>query len=54
MVEPFNAPVNRVATIWHGEPWLNRCLMPLHRRDSISRGGQKARHEHDEDDTQAK
>ena len=37
--------------------WRNlaqQLLDATSRRDSISRGGQKARHEHDENDTQAK
>jgi hypothetical protein len=33
--------------------WLNRCLMPPRRRALISGRGQKSRHEHNEDDTQA-
>ena len=53
MVDPYNAPVNQIARPYGMEKRAS-TLFSAALRESINRGGQKARHEHDEYDTQAK
>jgi hypothetical protein len=53
MVEPFNAPMNRTADHMAWRNLAQPLFDATSRRDLISRRGQKGRHEHDEDDTQA-